>query len=135
GFSGVKILTGGPRWIDQLAAATDKIAPDCTHVLVHDAARPAVPYTDIEAIMAEAEKHPAVALVAASRNTLVEVDEGGNALALHRPEQYMQLLTPQTFSRQKFQEIAAAKREPHASELTLLKGSPLNMRISGGGDA
>src|SRR3954463_13446698 len=24
---GVKVLTGGPRWIDQVAAATDKITP------------------------------------------------------------------------------------------------------------
>src|SRR5437016_11967943 len=42
GFSGIKVLTGGPRWIDQWAAAATKLAPEATHVIVHDAARPAV---------------------------------------------------------------------------------------------
>src|SRR5438093_4862809 len=33
-FSGVKIVPGGPRWIDQLAAAAEKVSPDSTHVIV-----------------------------------------------------------------------------------------------------
>ena len=31
--------------------------------------------------------------------------------------------------------MCANKNELHASELTLLKGSPLNVRVGGGGDA
>ncbi len=31
--------------------------------------------------------------------------------------------------------MAEGKQEPHASELTLLKGSPLNVRCAGNGDA
>src|ERR1043165_9529976 len=46
-FSGVKVVSGGPRWIDQIAAAKDLIKPEVAHVIVHDGARPAVPYTDI----------------------------------------------------------------------------------------
>src|SRR5687767_552759 len=90
-FSGVKVLSGGPRWIDQIAAAKDKIAGECTHVIVHDAARPAVPYTDIEAMMECAEKHDAAMLVAPSRTPLVEVDEGANPLAFHSISRFMQL--------------------------------------------
>ncbi len=131
GFSGVKLITGGPRWVDQVAAAGKTIAPECSHVIVHDAARPAVPYTDIEAVMACAESHPAVALVSPVRTTLVEVDEGGNALACHFPTRYMHLLTPQAFSKDKFEEMAGSGREVHASEMTLVKGSPLNVRIGG----
>src|SRR6266700_327297 len=48
GFSGVKLLSGGPRWIDQIAAAGANISADATHVIVHDAARPAVPFSDID---------------------------------------------------------------------------------------
>src|SRR5687768_800648 len=33
GFSGVKLVAGGPRWADQLAAVGKSIAADCTHVL------------------------------------------------------------------------------------------------------
>src|SRR3982750_3508496 len=45
GFSGVKLISGGPRWVDQIKAAGDKVSPDATHVIVHDAARPAVPFS------------------------------------------------------------------------------------------
>src|SRR3954464_10255181 len=38
GFSGVKVIGGGPRWIEQLAVAAEKISDEATHVLVHDAA-------------------------------------------------------------------------------------------------
>src|SRR4051794_2745558 len=40
GFSGIKVITGGPKWIDQMAAANEKISPEATHVIIHDAARP-----------------------------------------------------------------------------------------------
>src|SRR5690242_1102590 len=68
GFSGVKVLGGGPRWIDQLAAAAQSIQSQATHVLVHDAARPAVSYLDIESIMSAAAKHPIVSLATPSRS-------------------------------------------------------------------
>jgi len=135
GFSGVKVLSGGPRWIDQIAAAGDKIAANCTHVIVHDAARPALAYTDLEAIMEAAEKHEAVTLAAPVRSPLVEVDEGGNALAFHPAGSFMHLLTPAIFSKVKFQELATKKQEVHASQFTLVKGSPLNVRVGGPGDA
>jgi 2-C-methyl-D-erythritol 4-phosphate cytidylyltransferase/2-C-methyl-D-erythritol 2,4-cyclodiphosphate synthase len=133
-FSGVKVLAGGPRWIDQIAAASGKIAPECTHVIVHDAARPAVPYSDIDALCEAGEKSPVVALVSPTRTSLVEIDEGSNALAIHTPSHYMQLMTPWSFSKAAFDEMTAAKAEPHASKLTLLKGSPLNIRVGGAGD-
>ncbi len=135
GFSGVKVISGGPRWSDQIAAGVEKLSDECTHVIVHDAARPAVAYTDIDALMEEAGKHPAVTLVAPSRNTLVEVDEGGNAMAFHLPAQYLQVLAPQVYTIEKFKQMAKSKQELHASQMTLLKGSPLNVRIGGPGDA
>src|SRR5439155_9277966 len=61
-FSGVKVVGAGPKWIDQLIAAAEKLSAEATHVIVHDAARPAVAYSDIDAILEAAEKHPAVAL-------------------------------------------------------------------------
>ena len=129
GFSGVKLLSAGPKWMDQVAAAGPTIATECTHVIVHDAARPAVPFSDIDALMECAQTKPAVALVSTVRSTLVEVDEGGNPLAYHFPSRFMHLLTPQAFSKEKFQQMASSGREIHPSEATLVKGSPLNVRI------
>ena len=134
-FAGVKVLTAGPKWIDQLVAAVPKIAADCTHVIVHDAARPALPYTDLETLMELAEKHEAVALTASLRTALVEVDEGGNAMAIHPASQFLHLLSPQIYSRKKFDDIAKTRQEPHASQLHLLKGSPFNVRVGSVGDA
>ena len=37
----LKLLSGGPRWMDQIKAAKDKVAADASHVIVHDAAQPA----------------------------------------------------------------------------------------------
>ncbi|MDB5291941.1 MAG: 2-C-methyl-D-erythritol 4-phosphate cytidylyltransferase [Phycisphaerales bacterium] len=135
GFSGVKLIAGGPKWLDQAAAAAKTLAPEATHVILHDAARPAVPYSDIDALLEVAQKHEAVVLTAPVRSTLVEVDEGGNALAYHAPKTFVQLLTPQGFSRKKFLEMAEGGREIHASQVTLLKGSPLNIRLGGPGDS
>lgn len=135
GFAGVKMVAGGPRWLEQAKAAGDRIAPECTHVILHDAARPAVPYSDVDALMEAAAKHDAVALAAPVRTTLVEVDEGCNPLAWHLPPQFMHLLTPQAFSRAKFAEMAASGKEIHPSQTTLVKGSQLNIRVGGSGDA
>src|SRR5205823_7179586 len=75
-FSGVKIVPGGPRWMDQLAAGAEKVSAETTHVIVHDAARPAVAYSDIDAVMEAAAKHAVVALTAPLRSSLLELDEG-----------------------------------------------------------
>ena len=53
GFSGVKLIAGGQQWMDQIAAAGEKISVECSHVILHDAARPAVAYSDLEALCNE----------------------------------------------------------------------------------
>jgi 2-C-methyl-D-erythritol 4-phosphate cytidylyltransferase len=91
-----------------------------------------VPFDDIDTILDAAQKHAAVALVAPVRAPLVEIDPGGGAMAYHSATGFRQLLTPQAFTREKFQQIVRSKSEPHASELTLIPGSPLNVRVSAG---
>ena len=135
GFAGVRMLAGGARWLEQVRAAAEKIAPECSHVILHDAARPAVPYSDIDALMEAAGKHDTVTLAAPVRTTLVEVDEGGNPMAFHLAPHFMQLLTPQAFSKQRFVEMASSGKELHPSQMTILKGSSLNVRLGGPGDA
>jgi 2-C-methyl-D-erythritol 4-phosphate cytidylyltransferase len=135
GFSGVKVLTGGPKWGDQLAVAAQHLLPEITHVVVHDAARPAVPYSDIDQLLTDAEHHPIVSLVTPVRAPLVEVDPGASPVAYHLPGDFRQIVTPQSFARAKFDEITKSRQEPHASQLTLLNGSPLNVRIGSGADA
>ncbi|MEA2733858.1 MAG: 2-C-methyl-D-erythritol 4-phosphate cytidylyltransferase [Humisphaera sp.] len=132
---GVKLVTGGPKWFEQIAAGAEKLSGEATHVILHDAARPAVSYGDIDCVMDLAEKHPIVALTAPLRTNLIELDEGHNPIAYHLSNRFVQLLTPQVFSKEKFAEMATSKQDPHASALHLEKGSPLNVRVGGSGDA
>jgi 2-C-methyl-D-erythritol 4-phosphate cytidylyltransferase len=135
GFSGIKLITGGPRWIDQIVAAREKISPDATHVVVHDAARPAVAYSDIDALLEASAKATVAALATPLRAGLVETDEGGNPIGLVSPERYQQLVTPIVYTRKAFDEMAEKKTEPHASLYTLVKGLASNLRLSGAADA
>ena len=135
GFSGVKIISAGPKWMNQIAAAGKTLSPDATHVIVHDGARPAVPYSDIDALMAEAEAHDVVGLSTPLKSVLVELDEGGGPMAYHLPGRFVHLVTPQAFSKQRFMGMAETEQEIHASEVRLLKGSHLNHRLSHGGEA
>jgi 2-C-methyl-D-erythritol 4-phosphate cytidylyltransferase len=135
GFSGVKMVTGGPRWVDQIAAAAGTVSADATHVILHDAARPAVPYTDIAAVLEAAENHPAVAVVSGLKTPLLELDPGGTPVARHTASSFVQLLTPQVFDRKTFDEIAKTKAELHPSRLKLIHGSALNQRVNGASDA
>jgi 2-C-methyl-D-erythritol 4-phosphate cytidylyltransferase len=133
-FTGVKAATGGPRWVDQMVAAAEKISPDATHVIVHDAARPCLPYSDLDELMAEAEKSAAVCLAAPLRAALFQVDASGAPLAVCPMGDYLQMLAPRVFSKAKFEEIVKAKAEPHGSVYKIVKGSALNIRF-GSGDA
>jgi len=132
---GVKLISGGPRWMDQIAAAAKTLPAEATHVILHDAARPAVPYSDIDALIECAEKSEVAVLATPVRSTMVEVDEGGNAMAYHLAPSFMHVQTPQAFTKAKFVEMGTSGREIHPSQVKIVKGSPLNIRIGGGGDA
>lgn len=134
GLSGVKLVAAGAKWSEHLKAAAERIDADVTHVVVHDAARPAVPFGDIDAVIVSAEKHDAVTLVAPLRQPLLEVDEGNQPIGYERPGRYVTLLTPQVFSRAAFMSLAVSGSELHASRWTLVNGSPLNVRLGGAGD-
>jgi 2-C-methyl-D-erythritol 4-phosphate cytidylyltransferase len=137
-FGGVKVLTGGPKWTDQCAAAMAKLSPEATHVLVHDAARPAVPFDDVDALMDRAAASPAAAaacLTAPPRAALLELDDVGHPVALAAPSRFVQMLLPICFTRARFERLASEKTEPHASEYAIVKGSGLNVRVNGGHDA
>lgn len=134
-FSGVKLVSGGPKWSDQLKAISQKLSPEATHVVVHDAARPAVPYSDIDAMLEMAEKEDAIVLTAPVRCELIQVDDSGHPLHHWRADDFVQLLTPQIFSKKKFAELLEHGEASAAVHAKLLKGSPLNIRIRGAGDA
>jgi 2-C-methyl-D-erythritol 4-phosphate cytidylyltransferase len=134
-FSGVKLVSGGPRWTDQLKAVAGKIAEETTHVVIHDAARPVVPYSDIDALFEAVEHNEVVALTSPVRSPLIQVDEAGNALHHWSADEFVQLQTPQVLSKQQFLATVGRGDALPLSIIKLIKGSPLNQRIRGAGDA
>jgi 2-C-methyl-D-erythritol 4-phosphate cytidylyltransferase len=134
-FSGVKLVSGGPKWSDQITAAAQKLSAEATHVIIHDGARPIVAYSDIDALLTAAEKEDAVVLTAPVRSELIQIDDAGNPLHHWRADEFVQLLTPQAYSRQKFTAMATQAGGSAPVQAKLLKGSPLNIRLRGSGDA
>ena len=126
-FMGTKLTQATGGWFGQLNAALAKLDADVTRVLVHDAARPAVPYTDLEALLATAD--PAVALALPLRGTMarVEVVPGPGTIETTK---VAEVLTPRLYDRAAFETLCAERAEP--SPLQLLEASSLNVRC---GDA
>ncbi len=70
----LRIVSGGATRADSVEAALDALDPRCRIVLVHDAARPFVSLTTIDAVIAVAAEHGALAAVPVS-DTVKRVDE------------------------------------------------------------
>lgn len=61
GLLGVKVCKGGEKHrYETVRNALALVPEDCTHVAVHDGARPCTPPELIDRVLAAAEKHPAV---------------------------------------------------------------------------
>ena len=133
-FSGAKLVVAGKQWMDQLAATADKISAEATHVIIHDAARPAVAYNDLDALAAEAEKHPVVVMTTIIRGGVIETEDSGKPIALRSGQKFQQVVTPWALRKDKFLEMAKNRRDPAAAEMWLLRSSPLNVRLSHAGD-
>ena len=131
----MRVVAGGPRWLEQIAAAMPLISADVTHVLVQDGARPSVPYTDLETLMEAADSHESATLTASIRSPLLELDEGNLPVGYRGGNEFVQLLTPQVYSKARVARAVAEKSMPHASELHAITGSPLNIRLTGPEDA
>jgi len=76
GLMGVKLCRGGAshRW-ETVAAALTLVPDDCTHIAVHDAARPCTPPELLERVIDAAGKYPAVIPAVDVPDTLKRVSE------------------------------------------------------------
>jgi hypothetical protein len=124
-FMGIKLVSGGSTWADQLADAQAAIKPEAKHVLVHDGARPAISYVDLDALFAMAGKHPAVALASLVKGP---VAQAGVVPGVGKPssDKVAKLLTPMLFTRAGYDLVVKDQKLP--GTLQLIEGSPLNLR-------
>ena len=124
-FMGVRIVTGGETFVGQLAAARPQVESGTTHVLVHDAARPAVPYTDLDAVTAAAGRHPVVALAVPAAGPLLKVGSVPGP-AEWSADRAAGVVTPIAMTLAALDEVVAAGALPVS--LQWIEASPLNVR-------
>ena len=131
-FSGVKLASAANGWHGQIASMAEKVGSDATHVLVHDAARPAVAYTDVDAVVEAATHSPAdvIALCVEPGEVVLDVTK-----ECYRPGAGLRaLLWPRLYPIADLSALSLGS-EPPPGRLRLLPSSRLNVRCSVSEDA
>lgn len=125
-FMGIKLVTGGDTWWSQLAEAQQALPPEAQHVLVHDGARPVVPYTDLDAILGMKGKQEVVALGCRVPGPVFKADQlPGTGWRNDQP--VVSLLTPVLLTRQGLDRVVKDGHFP--SQIELIEGSVMNVRV------
>lgn len=135
-FSGAKIAESAEGWYGQIQSMASRLEEEVTHVLVHDAARPAVAFTDLDALAEGGAGEPEAvhALAVDPASQVVEIDGKGAALD-YRPAAALRLLLwPRLYPKADLATLAGGE-EPPAQRLRLVEGFPLNIRCNGPGEA
>lgn len=99
GFMGVKLVEGGRRRVDSVAAALKVVSDDAQYVAIHDAARPCVTEAMIDAVFAEAVKSGAAILAAPITGTIKRVGASKTIDETAPREGLYEAQTPQVFRR------------------------------------
>ncbi len=100
GFMGVKLIEGGARRCDSVAAALEALSEDADYVAVHDAARPCVTDRWIDAVFAAAAKSGAAILALPVTGTLKQVGDSKVVDATVAREGLYEAQTPQVFRKE-----------------------------------
>lgn len=135
-FTGVETAEPADGWIGQIQSMIKRLSPEATHVLVHDAARPAVAYSDLDALVAAVAEatQKMHALSASIGADLGETDAAGGILAYHSAEAYRLLVWPRAFPVAALDQLVAGS-VPGSGEVRAVGGLPLNIRCDGPADA
>lgn len=100
GFQGVSVTVGGADWFSAVARGLEKLKADVDTVIVHDACRPAVPYTLLDALEATVDKTGAAAPVLAVAGSFASLEAGGALGAAADATGLHEVQSPQIFSRE-----------------------------------
>jgi len=141
----VRVVEGGARRCDSVRHGLMAVpAADDAWVLVHDAARPCLPRSDLDALLGELADHPVGGLLAAPlADTLKQADPNRQVTGTPSREGLWRALTPQMFRlgllREALTAALDAGREPtdeaQAVEWLgrapqLVAGSPANLKVT-----
>ena len=135
-FGGVRLAPPVADWAGQIRSMAAKLDVAVTHAIVHDAARPAVAFSDLDALFdaVQAEPTHVHALAAPLPGEPLEVDGGGHPVGPRPAEAFRLLLWPRVFPKADLAGLGQGNPLPPA-RLRLVPGLPLNLRCNGPTDA
>ncbi|MBA3580204.1 MAG: 2-C-methyl-D-erythritol 4-phosphate cytidylyltransferase [Gemmatimonadaceae bacterium] len=93
------VATGGRERSDSVANGIEDLPPECEIVVIHDAARPLVPASVIESVIAEARRGNGAVPAIAVADTLKSVTDSGMISGTIDRSQLWRAQTPQAFPR------------------------------------
>jgi 2-C-methyl-D-erythritol 4-phosphate cytidylyltransferase/2-C-methyl-D-erythritol 2,4-cyclodiphosphate synthase len=141
----VRVVAGGERRQDSVAAGFDAVPAAAEVVLVHDAARPFVTASLIARAIAAAESHGAAIVALPARDTVKRGEPRGDAVQIVEtiPRESVHLAqTPQAFRREILAEAVsigragaeatdeAALAEAAGHPVVLVEGDPHNIKVT-----
>ena len=99
-FLGIDVIVGGAERADTVAAALERVKPDCDFVAVHDAARPCLTVDQAAEVFRAAETHGAALLATPVFETIKRVNADRLTIeTVSRDDLYL-AQTPQVFRRE-----------------------------------
>jgi 2-C-methyl-D-erythritol 4-phosphate cytidylyltransferase len=132
---GIKVATAtGATLKDHLLAALTRLAPEVTHVIVHDGARPAVAPPELDALLELAHKHDAIAMVTPLNAPVLEIEAG--IISSMKPHKSLRsLVTPMVFTKKALEEFAHKGVDSLLSRITPFESTALNVRVNAGNES
>jgi 2-C-methyl-D-erythritol 4-phosphate cytidylyltransferase len=138
---GVQVVEGGEHRADSVQRALERVKPEIDFVAIHDAARPCLADTWIDAVFQAAERDGAAILATQVNATLKRVDQKKRITATVDRESLWEAQTPQVFRRELIinayakrgrdavtDDAQLVERSGHA--VTVVPCSPLNLKIT-----
>ena len=140
-FMNLEIVTGGAARSDSVANALEKVTAEAEFVAVHDAARPVMAKSWIDAVFAAAVTHGAAIPAIPITSTIKRTDSSLVIRETVPREHLWAAQTPQVFEKGLLREAYARRQGLQATDeaqlveqlgrpVTIVPGSPLNLKIT-----
>lgn len=138
-YSNCNVVLGGETRQDSVFNGMQACSPDTSIVLVHDAARPLIPHTIIDACISKLETYEGVAPAIEPSDSMVLLGDGGFS-NLNRADLRI-IQTPQCFRLDTLRaahasgnvdtdEIGLVKQSNPRARLDFVKGAPETMKVT-----
>jgi 2-C-methyl-D-erythritol 4-phosphate cytidylyltransferase len=138
---GVELVDGGKERYESVGAALARVRPEIEYVAVHDAARPCLAETWIDAVFTAAVKTGAAILATPINGTIKRAAAGQTIAETISRDGLWEAQTPQVFRRELLLDAYARRGDAPATDdaqlverlghaVAIVLGSPMNLKIT-----